>query len=146
MGSRVKRVPDFDWFNTGPMPGYLWVCLNEKGFKSLWQQEFSDAPCEDHWLPHKRGGCVWRIRHTSGVMHQVMCLDGEWLLESYNKKQHIQIAGLIAHEAVHVWQNMEKEMSAEGDTGMEPFAWAVQYYVININLYTDEWCKQQRRR
>lgn len=100
-------------------PGpYLALCLNEKQFHAALAECGSlpgaapfisaQANASCHWLEDKRGQLVC-----------IVCLGDS------SERNGIEIAGMLVHEAVHVWQQYAKRIG-EDNPGDEQEAYAIQ--------------------
>lgn len=99
------------------------LCLSEKEFNT--EMERLKVPI------HKRGeaGCANNGARThfvpeteSHLRAALVCLNGEQV-KGYTG---IQIASLLVHEAVHIWQDHASQIGAFNDHGDEEEAYAIQ--------------------
>ena len=101
-------------------PGpYITLCLNEQQFNKALRDcgipagsvrflktEYADATC--HYLNNKR--------------QELACIV---CIGDYSKRNGIEIAGLLVHEAVHIWQQYASRIG-EDSPGSEQEAYAIQ--------------------
>lgn len=97
-------------------PGpYLALCLSEEEFKAAVQH--CRAPEHASWCSKDaRTHC---FEHEEAGIVCVVCLRG------YEGRNPVEVAGLLVHEAVHVWQNYAEDIG-ERYEGREQEAYAIQ--------------------
>lgn len=83
--------------------------------------------CTDAYLESGWGACVHSYADQAGNLVCIVAVD----LEACKSKDGIEIAALLAHEAVHVWQRV-RDMLGPGDLGKEMEAYAVQNIVSEL--------------
>jgi len=97
-------------------PGpYLSLCLSEDEFRaSVRKLKAPEIPkwCSSDAVTHK-------FDHYGGKLCCVVCMKG------WEGRNPIEVAGLLVHEAVHVWQAYADHIG-ERFEGMEQEAYAVQ--------------------
>lgn len=96
----------------------LCLCLSEKEYlKAL--KDIGMKPV-DEWIKSEQADATLHYMHKpSGGLVVIMCLR---MRDGING---IQVAGLIAHESVHIWQ-VYAEHIGEENPGKEQEAYAVQ--------------------
>lgn len=100
-------------------PGpYLTLCLTEAEYfaalKSLGCQPIDD------WIRNQHSDAtVHFIEHSSGDRAVIVCVRVS------GKRTGIEIAGLLVHEAVHIWQDYAERIG-ESKPGSEQEAYAIQ--------------------
>lgn len=99
-------------------PGpYMTLCLSEAELA---------AAVEHLRYPH---AVPWVARGTQGTMHALENPQGELvclvLLDDWQGRDPIEVAGLLVHEAVHVWQQYADDIG-EHRPGREQEAYAIQ--------------------
>lgn len=97
-------------------PGpYLALCLSEAEFRAA--TTHVKAPSIPKWCD--KHAQVHTFDHENGGVCCVVCL------RSYEGRDPIEVAGLLVHEAVHVWQQYAESIG-ERYEGMEQEAYAIQ--------------------
>ena len=99
-------------------PGpFLALCLSEREFlAALRHLKFSQVP---RWVSSGATATMHTLEHTDGRTVCIVCLSG------HEERNAIEIAGLLVHEAVHVWQHYCDEIG-ERNPGSEQEAYAIQ--------------------
>lgn len=101
------------------------VVSTEREFRKVLKAlvvEDDDPYCEPHWH-----GCVHSYRTGSGELVCVVGLN----LDALRAMTSIEAAGVLVHEAVHVWQRTRDVM---GNDGRETEAYAIQNIASNLML------------
>ena len=80
--------------------------------------------------------------HSDGCAHFVQCADGSHAVVVAMKKDAnpVKVLGLIAHEAVHIWQKV-RELIGESQPSAEFEAYTVQRIVMNLHDKYLELCE-----
>lgn len=100
-------------------PGpYLALCLSAEEFRAAIAH--LKAPEVLRWVNHGADATVHFFDNPDGKTVAVVCLS-----ESRKKRKPVEIAGMLVHEAVHVWQQYCRDMG-ERNPGDEQEAYAVQ--------------------
>ena len=100
-------------------PGpYLALCLNENEFKAaLRSLKIEDS---SPWISNEwSSATTHHIRGSDGRAVVLVCM-GQW-----EGRNPIEVAGLLVHEAVHVWQGYCEDIG-EDEPGREQEAYAIQ--------------------
>lgn len=99
-------------------PGpFLALCLSEREFVAALQHlKFSQVP---RWVSSGANATMHTLEHTDGRTVCIVCMSG------HEERNAIEIAGLLIHEAVHVWQHYCDEIG-ERNPGSEQEAYAIQ--------------------
>lgn len=98
-------------------PGpYLMLCLSEKEYLAV----MKSIKCNhfDDWVSPNADATAHHLTNAKGVM-SIVCLRG-WV-----GRNPVEVAGMLVHEAVHVWQWYAEKMG-ERNPGSEQEAYAVQ--------------------
>lgn len=107
------------YLNMGPWPGFIGLVFDDKPFAA--EMKRLDVRADVKMLAHERAGAT---------LHEFVSPKGScvWLLAlgSVKGKSREMVAGLVAHEAVHIVQFMREEL---GDIGREGEAYLVQMVV-----------------
>lgn len=109
----------FRWLDrrVGAAGPYLTLCLNESEFRQAMSHlKSKDIP---RWVNHGSGATTHTFDHEKQGVVCIVCM------QDYVNRDPIEIAGLLVHEAVHVWQNY-CDTIGERDPGREQEAYAVQ--------------------
>lgn len=97
-------------------PGpYLTLCLSEAEFRAA--IKCLKSPEIPLWC--KKDACVHTFDHIEGKICCVVCL------KDWQGKDPVVVAGLLVHEAVHVWQQYADAIG-ERYEGREQEAYAIQ--------------------
>lgn len=99
-------------------PGpYLALCLSEADYRAVVRRlKPNDVP---RWVNYRAGATTHTFRHMDGKACCVVCID------RHEGRNPIEVAGLLIHEAVHVWQEYCLDMG-EHSPGVEQEAYAIQ--------------------
>jgi hypothetical protein len=93
------------------------LCLDNKSFRrKLKELKISD---DLHFVNSKADATVHWFENPDDVCCALVCID------NYKGRDPIGIAGLLLHEAVHIWQH-HKEVVPEGHTNDELEATSIQ--------------------
>lgn len=99
-------------------PGpYLALCLSEGEFRAA--VAHLKAPQQPAWVSSGAHATMHTFEHLSGKTACVVCLT------DYEDRNPIEVAGLLIHEAVHVWQQYCYDMG-ERSPGAEQEAYGIQ--------------------
>lgn len=99
-------------------PGpYLTLCLHEHELRAALRH--IKYPDRLHWVPPGKHAVVHTLTDPRGRDMCIVCMD-EW-----QGRDPIEVAGLLVHEAVHVWQQYADRIG-EHDPGREQEAYAIQ--------------------
>jgi hypothetical protein len=101
-------------------PGpYLTLCLNEQQFrKALKHCGLPENSTEFMKTSHADATCHY-LNNQSGDLVCIVCLG------DHSGRNGIEIAGLLVHEAVHIWQRYAERIG-EDRPGDEQEAYAIQ--------------------
>ena len=95
------------------------LCLNEKDF----QKQLKSMSVPPHqwvsWVTPGADATTHFLNHPEGAKAAIVCLDTEKNLNG------IQIASVLVHEAVHIWQEHRREVG-EHEPADESEAYAIQ--------------------
>lgn len=99
-------------------PGpFLTLCLSAEEFEAaMAQMNVRSAP---DWVNPGSHATAHRLVHESGDIAVVVCLS------SWHDRDPVEVAGMLVHESVHVWQWYANEMG-ERNPGTEQEAYAIQ--------------------
>lgn len=107
---------------TGP---YVALCVT--------QAQFDRAMRKDLGLADP--GAMFKTEHSHATTHFAENPKGDMCavvtIRDWGKYAPIEVAGLLVHEAVHIWQ-WHRERIGENEPGMETEAYAIQ--TISIRL------------
>lgn len=110
------------YLNMGPWPGFIGLVFDDKAFQA--EMKRLDIPREVKMLGHSRAGAT---------LHEFVSPKGDcvWLLALGPTKGRTkeQIAGLVAHEAMHIIQFMQAELAGGKSLGAEAEAYLMQMIV-----------------
>lgn len=99
-------------------PGpYLALCLSEVEFRAA--LDHLKAPETPKWVSAGANATMHTFDHAPAGVCCVVCLDG------YADRTPVEVAGMLVHEAVHVWQQYCDDIG-ERSPGSEQEAYAIQ--------------------
>ncbi|UPT53211.1 hypothetical protein [Synechococcus phage Ssp-JY42] len=124
-----RSDPDFSgrsvlWLDQGWQPAYIGFCPSKKAWRremkrlGVTGQDYPDAPGNTSTYESKGKFCI------------IVSLNEK--AASAEGATDLQVAGLLCHEAVHVWQFVKKNMGVFGDVDWETEAYSVQSIFQNI--------------
>ena len=109
-------------------PGpYLTLCLSEEEYKSA-LKACRVLPCNTWIATEWSNATVHHLTNPKNELVSVVCLRVD------ESRSAIQIAGLLVHESVHIWQEYAARIG-ETNPGCEQEAYAIQ--IISQNLMTE---------
>jgi hypothetical protein len=98
-------------------PGpHLALCLTEQAFAAACAHLKREP---GGWIKTPQANATTHLFARDGKMTAVVCIDG------WQGRDPIEVAGLLVHEAVHVWQEYSDNIG-ERTPGAEQEAYAVQ--------------------
>jgi hypothetical protein len=103
------------------MGGYLALVTSQSEFV----EALKDIECADYtdlFVPNGWPACTHSFDNVKGSVACIVGLD----LERCAEEEPIDVAALLVHEAVHVWQQAEKKAGKLGCFGDEGEAYAIQ--------------------
>lgn len=100
-------------------PGpYLCLCLSDAEFRAALRHiDATDSPA--HWVSPGANATTHHYQNASGRPVCIVCLSG------HEGRDPVEVAGMLVHEAVHVWQEYCHRIG-ERHPGDEQEAYAVQ--------------------
>lgn len=101
--------------------GYLAFVTSQEEFV----EALKDIECADYtdlFVPNGWPACTHSFDNVKGSVACIVGLD----LERCAEEDPIDVAALLVHEAVHVWQQAEKKAGKLGCFGDEGEAYAIQ--------------------
>lgn len=106
-----------------PLGPHLTLCLTEAEFKAALKH--LKAKDEASWTTNGYGGRTHTYVNDEGRISCVVCIS------DYKGRKPVEVAGLLVHEAVHVWQEYltfinEKHPSSEQE------AYGIQFIAQNL--------------
>ena len=113
-------MKQFQWLDRriGPSGPYLALCLSQDEYRAA--VKHLKSPELPRWVSHGANATTHTFEHESNGTVCVVCLDG------HEARSPVEVAGLLVHEAVHVWQQWCADMG-ERNPGSEQEAYAVQH-------------------
>ena len=95
-----------NWLNRMVVKGpRLVLCLNEAEYNAV--IKFMVVADPDQWLDNGCGACVHHFRSSDGGNTCVVCLNDVGFESS------IELASVLVHESVHIWQELRAHMGEE---------------------------------
>lgn len=96
---------------------YLTLCLTEGEFDKVLKR--LKAPSRPSWVSPGANATVHHFYHLQNGLCVAVCMDG------WQGRDPIEVAGLLIHEAVHIWQAYCDDIN-ERQPGAEQEAYAIQ--------------------
>ena len=127
----MNRVRWLDRRVAAPGP-YLALCLNEQQFAAACRHIRCDSPSA--WIKNEWSNATAHYFDTAKGLTVVVCVRG------WEGRHPVEVAGLLVHEAVHVWQQYAERIG-ETHPGHEQEAYAIQ--AISQELM-DEFAQQMQ--
>lgn len=115
----MKKADRIHYLNLGPWPGYVGVTTSAAAFgREMKRLKVKDA---DTFIKNEQSNATTHFLNNHGSNLAIICMQPQ-------SKRHSneQYAGLLAHEATHVVQEMRSNL---GDLGSEAEAYLVQQIV-----------------
>lgn len=106
--------------------GYLAFVTTQKEFEQA-LKDIECTDCKEEFLPSGWPACTHHFENVNGSTACIVAFS----MEAAAKEDPVDVAALLVHEAVHVWQNVEKHAGKLGCFGDEGEAYAIQ----NISTY-----------
>lgn len=106
---------------------YYCLCLNEADFHAKLRQMRLPGHRWSRFLTPGRHATTHYFEHD-GKMIAIVCMNADMATE----KTGAQIAALLVHEAVHIWQLHAHYIGAGNDHGDEEEAYAIQNIAQNL--------------
>ncbi len=98
---------------------YLMLCLSAREFSSaLAHIKVATIP---EWVGRGADATTHFFEHAEHKLCAIVCLS-----ESCRGRSAVEVAGLLVHEAVHVWQHHARDIG-ESHPGDEQEAYAIQH-------------------
>lgn len=101
------------WLDRGWQPVFFGFCPNEKA----WKREVKRLGCKGLPYPESDGCCTYFTK--DGKASALVTMNAR------EGRTRVQIAGLLAHEATHVWQEVRRQIG-EKEPSIEFEAYSVQ--------------------
>lgn len=119
------------WLNRGLLlGGYVALVTSQAEFdQALKDIKMTDYP--DAYVPNGWPACTHSFSNVDGSIACIVGLN----MERAAEQDPIDVAALLVHEAVHVWQQNESEAGKLGCFGTEGEAYAIQN--ISTQLMTE---------
>lgn len=110
-----------EWLNRSLLVGpYLTLCTTEEMFRRALVKDLGFTKHVDFLSTPQSHATTHFLNDRSGKFAAVVCLG------STEGRKPIEVAGLLVHEAVHVWQEHCKHIG-EQNPGDETEAYAIQW-------------------
>jgi hypothetical protein len=94
------------------------LCLNREEFReAVMHLDSADVP---KWMNAGANATMHTFSHVDGGIVCIVCLEGS------EGRNPVAVAGLLVHEAVHIWQQWCEEVG-EKNPGEEQEAYAIQF-------------------
>lgn len=111
-----------EWIERRLLPSpYVCLALTEEGFHKA--MEACNVPEDQRgdFITRGKNATTHVLQRGDGDMACVVCLAG------YEERTPIEVAGLLVHEAVHVWQTLRDDIMSELKPGWECEAYSIQF-------------------
>lgn len=111
-----------DWLARSLLAGpYLCLVLSDKAFQVALDDLGQEKEGRPSWVMNSHSNATCHtMENASGELSSVVCLRG------WEEKTGIEIAGLLLHEAVHIWQAFCRRIG-EHDPSSEFEAYSIQW-------------------
>jgi hypothetical protein len=110
------------YLQMGPWPGFIGLCFDERVFRNEMKR-----------LKVKEPGNFLGSKLANATLHHLVSNSGQVVylltLGSTKGRTKEQVAGLVAHEAMHVIQQMQEDIAGGKSLGHEAEAYLVQMIV-----------------
>lgn len=133
---RDKPPKGIRYFNTGPWPVFIGFTSSEKAFKAECKR--LDVGKVD-FLGSQHANATTHVFTSGGSICFIITIQ-----PPNRRATREMVAGLIAHEAMHVIQEMQKSLAQGRSLGDEAEAYLVQQIVQEC--LQDLWCSRMVRR
>lgn len=117
MAKRVKYLQG----SLMPMPCYLALCVSDEQYRA--ELKRLDVIASEPYMPgHGTNACVhYFVNDKTGITSAFGCVAADRLAQ----KEPVEVACILVHEAVHVWQDICRDLG-ERHPGDEFEAYAIQ--------------------
>jgi hypothetical protein len=110
------------YLHMGPWPGFVGLCFDERVFAAEIKRLGIEEKCD--FLAHDTAAAT--LHHFTSKSGQIVYL---MTVGSTRNKSREMVAGLVAHEAMHIIQGMQKDFAGGKTLGDEAEAYLVQMIV-----------------
>lgn len=102
-----------------PLGPYITLCKTEKQYKKT--VKYFKITTPNKWVSAGKDATAHTLEHgDTGELACVVCIDAK----RAKSRSLADVCGLLAHEAVHVWQ-AHRDQIGEGRPGVEQEAYAI---------------------
>jgi hypothetical protein len=115
-------VNKMHWLDTGQWPCYIGFTTSEQAYNRCMKRMSVSDPSP--WIAHARAGATMHTLTNDTSLTLIICISPP--SRKHSKEQY---AALIAHEALHVVQQMEREYYPSGRFDDESAAYLLQHIV-----------------
>jgi hypothetical protein len=127
------------WCDPGFFPVHYGFCPSE----AAWNREMKRLGCPGEQFPETDASATTFANKTTGDVTAIVCLH-----ERHDAKSAVAVMAMLAHEAVHVWQTIRKEMG-EREPSIEFEAYAIQDIVLRLGAAYEQsrrpkWARNRR--
>ena len=131
----MTEKPNSVWCERGMFQGgYLAFVTSQEEFQQA-LKDIEVADYGDQFVPNGWPACTHSFENVNG---SVACIVG-FDMEKAAKQDPIDVAALLVHEAVHVWQTNENAAGKPGCFGTEGEAYAIQNISTRLmSAYADK--------
>lgn len=127
----AKKTKPETWLNRGLLlGGYLAFVTSQAEFDQA-LKEIDLPDYKEDFVPHGWPACTHSFANVNGSVACIVGLN----MERAAQEDPIDVAALLVHEAVHVWQHNESAAGKLGCFGTEGEAYAIQN--ISTSLMTE---------
>lgn len=95
------------------------LCLSEKDYNREMRKMKVPSGTQGPWISDGANATTHFLEHPDGHKAAIVCMDANGSLTG------VQVAALLVHEAVHIWQQHRKFIG-ESEPGDESEAYAIQ--------------------
>ena len=131
----MTKTPKANWLDRGLFQGgYLALVTSQAEFEKV-LADIKMAEYEDAFVPNGWPACTHTFANVDGSIACIVGLD----LAHCAEQDPIDVAALLVHEAVHVWQQNESAAGKLGCFGTEGEAYAIQNISTRLmSAYVDK--------
>ena len=131
----MTKTPKANWLDRGLFQGgYLALVTSQAEFEKV-LADIKMAEYTDAFVPNGWPACTHTFSNVDGSIACIVGLD----LAHCAEQDPIDVAALLVHEAVHVWQQNESAAGKLGCFGTEGEAYAIQNISTRLmSAYVDK--------
>lgn len=127
-----KALRGICWLHTGQWPLFIGICCDEKAFRA----KIASLGMEynDDFIPERGHAATHYFMHPDQGLIQIMAIR----TPKKTGRTPESYASLVAHEAVHMLQELKERISPHEPFGREAEAYFVQHVVMEALAFLNE--------